>query len=75
MEPGRRTSPAVRVLRPGPVVGAARDVEDDDLASAEPAAQECLDLRVVDLLDGVVVVKIVDRGRVAQQLEPFAIDR
>ncbi len=75
MQPARRTAPAVRVLRPGTVVGAPRDVEDDDLGGAEPAPQECLDLRVIRLLYRLVVVKIADFRRLAQQFESLAIDR
>ena len=61
-------------MRPGLAIGAARYVEDNDLASAELTAQERFDFWVILPLHGIVVVKVLDCGRVMQQLEPFSVD-
>ena len=74
MKPARRTTQAVRVLRPSRAIRTPRDVEDNDLAGAESVAQERHDLRLIHLLNGVVGVKILNRGRMAQQFESFSIN-
>ncbi len=50
-------------------------VEDDDLFRSGHSLQHLLDLRVIDPLHFILIVKIVDRGLLMRQLETLLVER
>jgi hypothetical protein len=75
VHPARRAAQPVAIPRARAAVGAAGRVEDDDAVGPGHRAQQRVDLREVGGFDRGVVVQVADRGPVAVQFEPLAVER